>query len=190
MLGLGLVYLSTFQLDPSNNTKVQCLMHWRYTVSRVLCKREGFRGGPLLDIQASQQLLVSSRVSGHVRGEIVPCRHCGGLDGDGHLFWDCPYPPLVAIRESLEVSSLISRDETEWPGCLLWHGWLPSLSGNMMGAPWAVNPADDMLAQLESYLGPYCQDMIDDEFDADEMSEHMPPCPKTWSDGSKIQDPV
>ena len=29
-----------------------------------------------------------------------------------------------------------------------------------------------------------------DEFDADEMSERMPPYPNTWSDGSKIQDPV
>ena len=22
---------------------------------------------------------------GHTRGEIVPCRFCGGIDGDGHL---------------------------------------------------------------------------------------------------------
>ena len=55
----------------------------------------------------------------------------------------------------------------------------------MMGSPWAVNPADDMYRQLESCLGPYCPAMIDecamdDEFNADEMSERMPPYPNTW----------
>ena len=24
---------------------------------------------------------------GPAKGEIVPCRFCGGFDGDGHLFW-------------------------------------------------------------------------------------------------------
>ena len=64
-------------------------------------------GGPLLDFQGSMQLLVSSHVRdrdkallrgtfsggvwngflfGKVQGENVPCRFCGGLDGDGHLF--------------------------------------------------------------------------------------------------------
>ena len=73
--------------------------------------------------------------------------------------------------------------------------WLPSLAGNTIGSLWAANPADDVYRELESYLGPYCPDMIDewamdDEIDANEMSEHMPPCPDIWSDGSKIQDPV
>ena len=81
----------------------------------------------------------------------------------GDIFWDCPHPPLVAIREPDKFSSLISRDKTECPRCLLWHGWLPSLSGNIIGSPpWAVNPADDMFRQLESCLGPYCPDMIDE----------------------------
>ena len=31
---------------------------------------------------------------------------------------------------------------------------------------------------------------MDEEFGADEMSEHVPPYPSTWSDGCKIQDPV
>ena len=35
---------------------------WVYKVSRDLCWRETFRGGPVLDVQASQHLLVS-----HVR---------------------------------------------------------------------------------------------------------------------------
>ena len=43
----------------------------------------------------------------HVRGETVPCRFCGGEDGDGHLFWDCPDLPPIVLRESHEFSDLI-----------------------------------------------------------------------------------
>ena len=72
-----------------------------------LCRRQGFRGGPLLDFRGSMQLLDSSHVRdrdkallrailsggvwngfllGNMRRENVPCRFCGGPDGDGHLF--------------------------------------------------------------------------------------------------------
>ena len=66
---------------------------------------------------------------GKVRGEVVSCRFCGGADGDGHLFWECPYPPLVEIRENPEFHDLMRMDKGHWPRCLLWHGWLPLLSG-------------------------------------------------------------
>ena len=80
--------------------------------SASLCKRKGFRGGPLLDFRGSMQLLFSSHVRdrdkallreilsggvwngfllGKVQWENVPCRFCGGPDGDGHLFWECSY---------------------------------------------------------------------------------------------------
>ena len=39
---------------------------------------------------------------GKVKGQHVPCRFCGGADNDGHLFSDCPFPPLVEIREHPE----------------------------------------------------------------------------------------
>ena len=42
-----------------------------------------------------------------VRGREVPCRFCGAPDNDGHLFWDCPFPPLVEIRENPEFHDLI-----------------------------------------------------------------------------------
>ena len=72
-----------------------------------LCAREGFRGGPLLDAAGTLQLFNSSHVRerdnallrgvlvggvwngyfvGRVRGQPVPCRLCGGPDGEGHLF--------------------------------------------------------------------------------------------------------
>ena len=43
-----------------------------------------------------------------VKGQPVPCRFCGAPDHDGHLFWDCPFPPLVEIRENPEFHDLIS----------------------------------------------------------------------------------
>ena len=91
---------------------------WRSKVSFDMCQRQGFRGGPLLDMAGSLQLLHAPHVRerdkallrgimvggvwngfllGHARGEIVPCRFCGEADGDGHLFWECPHPPLVQI---------------------------------------------------------------------------------------------
>ena len=27
------------------------------------------------------------------RGAEVPCRFCGGKEGDGHLFWECIFSP-------------------------------------------------------------------------------------------------
>ena len=37
---------------------------------------------------------------------------------------------------------IVSLDKTGWPRCLLWHGWLPALSGTDDGDPWAVDAAD------------------------------------------------
>ena len=109
------------------------------TVPKDLCTRKGFRGGALLEIFASPQLLVSSHVRardrgilagtvcnrfsfGQARGEIVPCRFCGGLDGDGHPFWDCPCSPLVLLRESPAFVSVTAVDKSQWARCLLCHG--------------------------------------------------------------------
>ena len=36
---------------------------------------------------------------GRNRRQPVPCRFCGARDGDGHLFWEQKFPPLVEIRE-------------------------------------------------------------------------------------------
>ena len=116
---------------------------WRNKVAADLCSRRGFRGGPVLDIPGSHQLLNSSHVRerdkallrsimvggvwngfllGKVRGQDVPCQFCGGTDGDGHLFWECPYPPLVEIRENPEFHDLMRMDKSHWPRCLLWQG--------------------------------------------------------------------
>ena len=110
-----------------------------------LCARKGFRRCPSLDIAGTLQLLNSDHVRerdkallrsilvggvwngfllGKIQGQDVPCRFCGGRDHDGHLFWDCTFPPLVEIREHPEFHDLMEMDKTSWPRCLLWHGWL------------------------------------------------------------------
>ena len=119
---------------------------WRNKVSMSLCSRKGFRGGPFLDVSGTLQLLNSDHVRerdkallrgvivggvwngfllGKVRNCHVPCRFCGGDDYDGHLFWECTFPPLVDIRENPEFHELMEMDKSFWPRCLLWHGWLP-----------------------------------------------------------------
>ena len=47
------------------------------------------------------------------------CRFCGAPDGDGHLFEECSFPPLVEIRENPEFH--MREDKAHWPRCLLWH---------------------------------------------------------------------
>ena len=146
---------------------------WRSKVSFDMCQRQGFRGGPLLDIAGSLQLLHAPHVRerdkallrgimvggvwngfllGHARGEIVPCRFCGEADGDGHLFWECPHPPLVQIRENPEFHDLMQRDKRNWPRCLLWHGWLPAL--DLLGN-WAAGHDSVAANVIESRLGGY-----------------------------------
>ena len=94
--------------------------------------REGFRCGPLLNVHGSLQLLGSSHVRerdgallrnimvggawngfllGQVRNQVLPCRFCGAPDGDGHLFGECTFPPLVEIRESREFHDLMREDK-------------------------------------------------------------------------------
>ena len=87
--------------------KAAILDAWRNKVAANLCGREGFRGGPLLDVHGSLQLLNSFHVRdrdggllrsimvsgvwngfllGKVKGQPVPCRFCGAPDNDCHLF--------------------------------------------------------------------------------------------------------
>ena len=74
--------------------------------------------------------------------EDIPCRFCGAPDNDGHLFWDCSFHPFVELRNSPEFLPLMSRDRTNWPRCLLWHGWLPGLTSKTAGPSWAIASSD------------------------------------------------
>ena len=125
----------------------------------------------------------------------VPCRFCGGDDNGGHLFWDCTFPPLVEIRENPEFHELMEMDESYWPRCLLWHGWLPMLSGVNQGSPWALNHAEGASNLLESALGSYTSAFLLAwrllvGFDAESAALHVAREPDVWTDGSMVVDKV
>ena len=105
---------------PYQQLKSAILIAWRPKVAGILTSRKGFRSGPKLDYEVTKQLLFCSQrrerermllrsilcggtwngfLLGKSKEEDVPCRYCGGSDGDGHFLWDCPCPPLVRIRE-------------------------------------------------------------------------------------------
>ena len=90
----GLLLLGNLA-EPIQHFKAAILDAWRNKVDADLCGREGFRGGPLLDVHGSLQLLDSSHVRerdqaflwsvmvggvwngfslGRVRSQPVPCR--------------------------------------------------------------------------------------------------------------------
>ena len=99
---------------------------------------------------------------GKVRNSYVPCRFCGRDDHDGHLFWECTFPPLVEIRENPEFHDLMEMDKSFWPRCLLWHGWLPLLSGANLGSPWARDLSHGAANLLECALGSYSSSPLHD----------------------------
>ena len=51
------------------------------------------------------------------------------------IFFGCTFPPVVEIRENPEFHDLMRMDKGHWPRCLLWHGWLPMLSGINCASP-------------------------------------------------------
>ena len=150
LLGLGLVCLLLSNLaGPLQHFKAAILDAWRNKVAADLCGGRVFEVGLcwmsmapcssliLLMFEKEKALLRSIMDGGvwnvfflnRVKELPVPCRFCGSPDGDGHLFWERTFPPLVQVRENPEVHDLMRMDKAHWPRCLLWHGWLPLLIG-------------------------------------------------------------
>ena len=131
---------------------------------------------------------------GKSKEEDVPCRFCGGIDGDDHLFWDCPFPSFVRIREHLEFVPLMMLDRGTWPRCLAWHGWLPELSPRRVQPPWAVAEVDSVDAALETALGAYPVHPGEawrpewDPEDISDLEDDVPGDPNIWTDGSRNED--
>ena len=114
----------------------------------------------------------------------MPSRFCGGRDHDGHVIWDCTFPPLIEIREHPEFHDLMEMDKTSWPRCLLWHGWLPLLSG--VNAEGAVN-------LLECAVGRYSSGQLSEwrllvGFDVEGAARRCAEEPDVWADGSLVDD--
>ena len=201
---------------PFQHFRAAILGAWRDTVSADLCARKGFRGCPSLDIDGTLQLPNSDHVRerdkallrsilvggvcngfllGKIQGQDVPCRFCGVRDSDGHLLWDCTFPPLVEIREHPEFHDLIEMDKTSWPRCLLWHGWLPLVSGINGGSPWAQTPAEGAVNLLECALGRYSSSQLSEwrlpaGFDVYGAARRVADEPDVWTDGSLVDDKV
>ena len=115
---------------------------WRYSVFVKLSERV-FGVFSLLIFMDLYNFLSLPRVwngflLGQAKKDDVPCQSCGKKDGDGHLFWECTFPPLLHVRELPEFASLISMD-SRWPRCLLWHGWLSGLSCDDERSSWAAS---------------------------------------------------
>ena len=98
---------------PVQHFRSAVLEAWRFHVFAKLSERKGFWCVEFADFQGSLQLLTSSHLRerdkmllrailcggvwngfllGKAKKEDVPCRFCSKRDGDGHLFWECPFP--------------------------------------------------------------------------------------------------
>ena len=132
---------------------------------------------------------------GQIRNQVLPCRFCGKPDGDGHLFGDCTFPPLVEFREHPEFHDLMRMNKGHWPRCLLWHGWLPMLSGVNGASPWAAGASESGGYLVETALRCYSSGFIaewgpPDGYDQVEVASLVPDHPNVWSDGSLVLDKV
>ena len=101
---------------------------------------------------------------------------------------------LSKVRNNPEFLPLMNRDRTNWPRCLLWHGWLPGLSSGTSGSPWAIASSDLASHTLEKALGPYPLSTHSawhpfwDQDDVQDMIDDVPVVPNIWTDGSR--DPI
>ena len=107
----------------------------------------------------------------------------GGLMCTGICFWECSYPPLVHVSSRPEFHDIIHMDKVGWPWCLLWHGWLPSLSGCERCTPWACEAAAVVKNRLETALGSYVATIhdLDGDIHFTENNQELAAAPFIWS---------
>ena len=84
-------------------------------------------------------------------------------------------------------------DESVWPGCLLWHGWLPALACSGGGSPWAGTAGDVGLHRIESALGACSEDVcrewvVTEQFLAEFADSRISDGPDVSTDGSYVAD--
>ena len=92
---------------------------------------------------------------GKAKKDDVPCRFCGKRSGDGRwsfVFGSASFPPLLRVTELPELATLVALDRSNPPRCLLWHGWLPGLSGAGESDPWATSFGVFACCKLECRL--------------------------------------
>ena len=86
-------------------------------------------------------------------------------------------------------------DGCRWPRCLLWHGWLPLLSGVTGDSLWGETACKGAGNMLEHILGTQSSRLLfdwslPDEFDAADASLRLLDKSNVWTDGSLVLDEV
>ena len=85
---------------------------------------------------------------------------------------------------------LMRMDKGHWLRCLLWHGWLPLLSGVNGESPWAITAdeaAVNMFACTARVLGDW---EAPAGVDWDAAADRTPVNPDVWTDGSLVRDEI
>ena len=87
------------------------------------------------------------------------------------------------------------EDKAHWPRCLLWHGWLPMLSGVNGVSPWAADASEGACYTVEVALGRYSSNLLAgwgpcDGHDLVEVASSVPDHHNVRTDGSLILDRV
>ena len=73
-------------------------------------------------------------------------------------FGVCTFPSMLQVGVLPEFMSLMGRDRSRSPRCLLWHGWLPGLSLDGEVDLWAASFEQLASRDLERCLGAYAAD--------------------------------
>ena len=71
------------------------------------------------------------------------------------FFGNVPFLLLLRFVKNPEFHDLMRMDKAHWPRCLLWHGWLPVLSGVNGASPWAADASESASYLVETALGQY-----------------------------------
>ena len=96
---------------------------------------------------------------------------------------------------STSSHDLVEMDKSSWLRCLLWHGWLPLLSGVNGSSPWAGSHWEGASHLLESVLGRCCSDALTKwqlpvGFDAVASARRVAAGLDVWTDGSMVENEV
>ena len=188
----GLHLLSNLS-GPIQHFRAATLGAWKNKVSAGLCARKGFRGGPLLDIDGTLQLLNSDHVRerekallrgilvggvwsgfllGKVRGLCVPCRFCGRDDDDGH-FWE-----IVLFHLQLRSVNILSF-------MILWRWTSLCALGVFFGMVGCLFSLVSMVVSF-GFRSPEWRLLVD--FDVEGASRRVAEEPDVWTGGSLVYD--
>ena len=103
--------------------------------------------------------------------------------------------PIPHVRQLPEFLPLVSLDRSNWPRCLMWHGWLPRLCLYREQTPGLLPFGQLASCALEWCGGAYPADnsgywTTPDFWDADDLALEVTDELNIWTDGSLEDYPV